>query len=605
MIIRLTIHVRYSVHNIRKELKDILHEYKSGTREPTVVSQAFISNKQLETKIKHDELTQQIQSDLEDREIHPESISLNKSFIQQWLESTLTDGYLEESKDMIEDNIQPHGERASDEADSDRLSIVNNAMSLPESNNVNHSISHTQRSTTDLILTPTHTDGLGTLNLDDASRPPSRGESIGSHGSKPDDWRPYDMPNPEWVRLMLLPLFNRDPFMVSTKAGSDLRIKRAFHQQDYDRRGVIADHKVLRLCEDLLKPFWLPDRLKDLRTTVYSADIDGDGQFNETEYMSLMETLITNTVDLRKEMLLTTLTDYGHKAEENNQESRLTKPDSLLPWGWCRDPHDSKYPFQDTITESFWNEIPEYRVPRFTTMAEDARFAVEKIDVFEERWIGIVPREPKCRRDFKVPLDAVRDIAYKFKIFQNQENRQARSDLDTMMDLNQILLASGVSRDNLPFDTLQLEAILSYANPILRLIQGFALILEMVSQELRAHIEAHYYTKLMRRMDSYNIGLHGKQLTLKSSDWNEHVEQKVQICRHADLLGELEPTCRVMAARYHRRLSWAVKEAKSQLSEWCVYIERVEIEDWDYKFENKDPGNNTVTLRAELSITNI
>jgi hypothetical protein len=556
-----------------------------------VVSQAIFSNKQAETKTRNAELTQQIHADLEDKDIHPISISLNDSFIQQWLEKTLADGGLEESSDTVEETIQPEFERVSDKAHHANSSTATQDVVPPDGIFEGHSVPffHEREAGEILSTLPDYLDGAKTLDVsNDLSRPPSQTESISSHRSKPDDWRPYDTPNPAWVRDMLLPLFNRDPFVDVAETDPDLRIKRAFHQQDYDRKGAIADHKVLRLCEDLVESLGLSEKLHELRTTIYSVDSDGNGQFDEAEYMTLMKILITTTMDLKKEMLLTTLKNYGSKAEMatggKRTFARLREHPNFLPWGWCTQERSNSL-FYDTIANSIKQSAPSLPAFSFTIMAEEARIAIKKIDDFEERWLRMVPKEPQRREDFKAPLEIARGLAYRFISFGNQKDRHARSDLDMMICFSQILLAGGVLKEKISLSVPVLWEIQEYAFPIIRLIQGFVFILDNISRELGSHDEAHYYTKLNEKLRSYQVTLLAKQLSLQisASDWREHVARKIESYRHAtneSLLNSLEPRCKLLASRYYNRICQAQDEAKSQLSKWSVYFEKVEITNW-------------------------
>ena len=196
------------------------------------------------------ELTQQIHADLEDKDIHPNSIRFNDSFIQQWLDKTMADGGLQESIETAEDTNQSKLKRESTKMHSIDPSTAPQAPITLDATSDDCSASHDNEEDDEKHHTPP--DDLYIPEIleinDDLPRPPSRAETFSSHKSKPEDWQPYDTPNPEWVRGMLLPLFNRDPFMEMAETEPDLRIKRAFHQQDYDRKGAIADHKVLQLC---------------------------------------------------------------------------------------------------------------------------------------------------------------------------------------------------------------------------------------------------------------------------------------------------------------------------------------------------------------------
>ncbi|CAI6292946.1 unnamed protein product [Periconia digitata] len=575
----------YSVNEIRSELKDILREYRSGAREPTVVSQAIFSNKQADAKTTNAEVTQQIHADLEDKDIHPVSISLNDKFIQQWVEKMLEDGGLEESIDTITETAEPDIEPIPDKSHQNNSPTTTHALTPLDRTIEERSVPPVREDDAEETpsILPNYPGGPKTLNVDDdLSRPPSRTESVSSHRSKPDDWRPYDTPNPGWVRDMLLPLFNRDPFVDVAETNPDLRIKRAFHQQDYDRKGAIADHKVLRLCEDLLKSIGLSERFQRLRATVYSMDADGNGQFDEAEYMTLMKILILTAMDLKKDMLSATLSDYGTQA---GKPTGAKGQSSFLPWGWSVQKQSGHLVYHDTIADLKHASAPSLSAISFTIMAEKARTAIEKIDDFEERWLKIVPKELQRSQEFKAPLEAARELAYRFIPFENPIDRQTRSDLDTMICFSQILHNRGTPMHQIPFPAPELQEASRYVHLALHQIWGFVTILEKISHEVGNHDEAHYYPKLNEKLRSYQVALLAKQLTFSTptEQWNKHVTKTIERCRNANalsLLKSLEPDCKLLATRYYNRICHALNKSESELLKWSVTFEKVEIWNW-------------------------
>ncbi|PVI08362.1 hypothetical protein DM02DRAFT_722633 [Periconia macrospinosa] len=572
--------LQLSLQSLQIELKHIVHEYRTGAREPTVVSQAIFSNAQAETGTINAELTQQIHADLEDKDIHPESISLNSRFIQNWLETVLEDGGLEESVDMFEKNLQLEHALNPNATEPAHLSATTQAAVPHDEISDDRSVSHDYQEI--LQILPAHVDGARGLEVDDDfSRPPSRAESVSSHRSKPDDWRPYDTPNPAWVRNMLLPLFNRDPFLDEAETSADLRIKRAFHQQDYDRKGAIADHRVLRLCEELVESTGSSRRFDVLKTAVYSVDSDGNGQFDEAEYMTLMQILITMAMDAKKETLRRALKDYAEKSEKPTPEAHA----NTLPWGWRTLKNADQLVYYDMIANSIQTSAPPLPTSSFTVMVEEARIAIKKIDDFEERWVGMVPKEPKRLQDFKDPLKIARDLAYRFLPLENQKNREASSDLDTMFCFSQILSFSSVESEKEICLPLELWQISEYAFSTLRLLQGFVFVLETISRELGSNDGAHRYIKLNEKLRNYQVFLLSKQLALQTSeiDWNRQITEKVDSYRSAhntSFWESLEPRCKLLASRYYNRLVNSREEAKDQLLNWKVTFEKVAITNW-------------------------
>lgn len=578
---------RFSVYEIGKELRKILHEYRSGAREPTVVSQAIFSNTQVEAEAMKAELTQQIHADLEDKDIHPNSIRFNDSFIQQWLDKTMADGGLQESVETAEDTNQSKMKRESTKMHSIDPSTAPQASITLDATSDDRSASHDNEGDEKHHTPP---DDLYIPEIlefnNDLPRPPSRAETFSSHKSKPEDWQPYDTPNPEWVRGMLLPLFNQDPFMEMAETEPDLRIKRAFYQQDYDCKGAIADHKVLQLCIEVLESTGLSEKLNELSTIVYALDIDGNGQFDEDEYMKLMKMLIKKAMEWKKDNLLRILKQYGVKADQaiRTDKKFVKKHPEFLCWGWDP-PRRPRNFYHHTITDAVSDPPPLLPASSFTIMAHNARIAIKTIDEFEERWLKMVPKEPELLQDFKAPLEVARRLSYRFIPFENQRDRFAKSDLDMMVCFGKIHLSSGGSKDEIPFSIPDLQEAQQHAYPIIQLIQGLVFILTKISQELGNINEAHNYTRLNEKLRSHQITLLAKALKTDAPalDWDKHVTRKIVSYHRADnesFLMDLESKCKLRLSRYNNRLCAAQVEAEIQMTKWTVYIERLEVTGW-------------------------
>lgn len=544
-----------------------------------MISQAILPNNPAGIETTKAELTQQIHADLEDKDIHPVSISLNGSFIRRWLEKTLTDGGLDETD---KDDLAHATNKL---PDTDLSTVMKEAGSLDGAID-DFSTSHNHQTDREDIQNtpPDYLDDANTPGIDnDLSRPPSRTESVSSHRSKPDDWRPYDIPNPTWVKNMLLPLFNRDPFDDPLEADQNRRIKRAFHQQDYDHKGAISDHKVLRLCEELVESIGLSQKLHGLSTIVYSIDDNGDGQFDETEYTQLMKVLIAKTMKLRKDIVRSALLQHGQNAQKamNEKEiaARLREYPRFLEWGWGLEYGPNGH-FYDTISNNTYQNAPSLPTFSFTVMSEDARIAIKTIDDFEEKWLKLVPREPQHRAHFKSPLDIVRKLAYRYIPFKPQSAHQSRSGLDSMICIGQILLASGFPGGKLSYVS-DLQEIQRYIYPALMLIKGFVFILDKMSLALGSNDEAHYYTKLNASLKRYEVNLLAKQLILQAPsdfDWDENVTRK--IAKHSSIQSSVidqRSRCYRLVSRYHNRLYEAREEARKELLNWRVCFEKIEM----------------------------
>jgi hypothetical protein len=78
--------------NFQGLLGRIAQEYRTGAREPTVISRAMNHTEPVEKE----EMSAQICQNLEDKDVHPDSIDLNKPFLDQWLSEVLEAGSLNE-----------------------------------------------------------------------------------------------------------------------------------------------------------------------------------------------------------------------------------------------------------------------------------------------------------------------------------------------------------------------------------------------------------------------------------------------------------------------------------------------------------------------------
>jgi hypothetical protein len=65
-----------SISKVETALDTILREYRNGVREPSVLSHALLHSKSVDKEAVLDQVT----ADLEDQNVHPDSIHLNKSF---------------------------------------------------------------------------------------------------------------------------------------------------------------------------------------------------------------------------------------------------------------------------------------------------------------------------------------------------------------------------------------------------------------------------------------------------------------------------------------------------------------------------------------------
>lgn len=526
------------------------------------MSHAIIDNKRVDEK----ELLEQVTADLEDKDVHPDSITLNRPFIQLWLSKVVSEGGLDEL---------PPGPSADPALEAAPLPIrggIHDARGVDSSNE-----NDPGRDVDDLYARSNNE--LEIPNADDLDNPPSRPESASSHQSKPDEWHPSDRPDPEYVQRMLAPFFQGDPFEPYDSGAALHRIKRAFHQQDWSDRGYLTRKEVLTLCQDALARAEVHQDVGHLQGIISAFDANKDGQFDELEFISLMHELIESTATTRKKQLVTTLHKWGEEARKVADSRRNIDSKPLLPWGWSRNGTGSQSGYFDEIAATNKDWPPAQRLHRstFSMMALEADHCVEKIADFENKWLGLAPKDLQGQL-FSV-LNAVRHSALEYTSFENQENRFQLSDLDSILVTYHLVNNSVGGKEILAsykeiFDRLVSAKRTSYG--LLQQIQGFVFLLA-TSETFRMNATMQNFPQFLAKWRSSQIRSHAKQIGLDMEQWGS-VKEAVLACRKGDLLSTLEPQAIAIAKEYHsgrlerRKLlegcPWTGKIVAATLSGW-------------------------------------
>jgi hypothetical protein len=251
-----------SVLNVRDALDRIALEYRTGARQPSVISRALSDNEPIEKE----EMLEQISQDLEEKDVHPDSISLNKPFLDEWLSKVVRGGNLEEGsleplpmvgKNTVRKTISSH-------PTSETPVMTSLAVNKPEQDHVLESaplsLPEIQQDVGDAVVT-SNDDLYADLDYittrpDDSitvveenfapGEPRSRSESVLSSASKSAEWHPYDRPAPEYVLKKLRPLFHDEPTPDPSSEATKRAIMRAFHQADYSDEGFLTRRAVLQ-----------------------------------------------------------------------------------------------------------------------------------------------------------------------------------------------------------------------------------------------------------------------------------------------------------------------------------------------------------------------
>ncbi|ORY14912.1 hypothetical protein BCR34DRAFT_598818 [Clohesyomyces aquaticus] len=563
-----------SVTHIRKNLDIIVKEYRTGAREPSVLSYAIMDNKPIE----QEELLEQITVDLEDKDVHPDNIDLNKPFLLQWLSKLAAEGGLEEAP--------PY-------------SIL--TPSEP-SHTTTPSYNPFSVETDGSLHTPSYQELASPMGSFQSSlKPSSRRGSASSHASQPDDWRPNDRPDPDYVHSMLRPLFAvKHPEAESSTALR--RIKRAFHQQDWTKQGHLARREVLELCTEILRLVDIPHYGDQLQRLVLSFDANKDAQFNEAEFTALMQQMMRNVEVTRLRDRERDFHRSVAKLRKHAESLRETDTSSFLPWGFL-DP-DGSHRYVDQVRNMRVQKVPRLSDPlAFSNMARDAEVCVASMVDFQQKWVAIVPAN--LQSSYLGPLTMVRSIAVHFSVFENQENPLLLSDLDATMTCYQ--LGSNLLEED---DARAFEQIISslrttqkQAYQILGFIQAFTHCLSKIS-DVGITPSAQDFPKLKAIWDNENIEYYANYTAEASPDCGA-MKVLVSDVRKKALLSRLEPFA-LKAAQDHLA-QVEVQKARLLETPWKGQVTNAQLSNWSKNWSKprdvylqiqvNDPAQTVATKR--------
>ena len=469
--------VRLSTVKLQKALDCIEQEHRKGLRQRSVISEAILDNKCVDEK----EMLSELTSELEDKDIHPDSIALNHDFIISWIAKVgCGEGLEEQSPEKESSVVGTTGGTARSPVHA-RVQLADNSNFIAELDSIQKRkatgkssfVAELERS--GIVQSPEQSpknlrrfsserkppipkpkpsflrsQSQILRNLDDEQLPKvalqklseellappgdddrsSRRGSVSSHQSKPDEWHPSDQPDPDYVRSMLSPYFEGDPFEPSDPYTSIHRLKRAFRQQDWSDRGFLTRKEVMTLCQEVLEYAEIYLNNDRLQMMIATFDANKDGQFVEQKFIALMVQLIEDAEILRKDKLICSLIKLGDLEKVVVKIWRAKVAETLLPWGWRRNSPKSDCAYSDEISGRD-GDTPPIHNPRFhsfTVMALDADFCVERINNFEGKWLKITPRS--LQTQFLRHLRTVRNMALNFTQFENHEDRFKLSELD-------------------------------------------------------------------------------------------------------------------------------------------------------------------------------
>ena len=496
------------------------HEYRAGKREPTVISQA-LDNKPVD----QGELLDQIERDLEDMDVRPAAIQHNLPFIQSWLEKVLVEGGLDEAGPEVKADAPANGVELSTEPQpveehvalqEEQVDAKTETIEL-EDNHGRHDKWNGQ---------PDEDTALPPVNDDEDA------QSVSSHRSKPDDWRPFDRPDSNYVQAMLAPFFKCNPYDMPQPADCEHRFKRAFHQADWDGNGYLTRPEVVQLSAEALQLAGADDTdLTDqLQNIVTSFDVDHNKLFNLEEFSNLMLQLIQRSATVRRKQIVEDLKSHGEEAETLAQIRRQEEKKPILPWGLLRNPSSAELPYYDEVLQVHIQSLHKKQlVPSsFSLMALEAESCIASIETFEHTWLGICPKS--LHTEILPALHTVRELARKFTTLENPENPTVLSDLDSALIC--YFLAKYEFRkcvSHLKPKIHRLSEVRTDAYGLLRQVQGFAYCLASFEAADIKPIAQHF-PLFWRKWRDNRIAFYSHHIAL--FNWTP-VEQAVQAARAA------------------------------------------------------------------------
>jgi hypothetical protein len=456
-------------------------------------------------------------------DVHPAAIQHNLPFVQSWLEKVLLEGGLDEA-----------GPEVKVDAPADGVGLSMGPQPVEEHVALQEERVDAKTETTELEDNHSRHDKWNGQPDEDTAPPlvNDDAQSVSSHRSKPDDWRPFDRPDSNYVQAMLTPFFKCNPYDMPQPVDCEHRFKRAFHQADWDGNGHLTRPEVVQLSAEALQcagadDIDLVDQLQDIVT---SFDVDHNKLFNLEEFSNLMLQLIQRSATVRRKQIADDLKSYGEEAETLAQIRRQEEKKPMLPWGLSRNPSSAELPYYDEVSQVHIQSLPKKQLlpSSFSLMAFEAEFCIASIETFEHTWLGICPKS--LHTEILPALNTVRELALKFTTLENPEHPTVLSDLDSALIC--YFLAKnefGKCVSHLKTEIHRLSEVRTDAYGLLRQVQGFA---HCLASFEAADIEpiAQNFPLFWRKWRDNRIVFYSHHIAL--FNWTP-IEQAVQAARAA------------------------------------------------------------------------
>jgi hypothetical protein len=392
----------------------------------------------------------------------------------------------------------------------------------------------------------------------------SESDGASLHHEKPEDWRRFDHPSPEYVQALLLPLFTGNPLIHPSPEESRLRIIRAYHQQDWGNRGYLTRSETETLCSSVLMDADMRMSKADLKQAVRMLDSNQDAMYDQEEFVALFNALALDVADRRKSQLQSKLLSLC-KSRIEQLSSEANSVLSFIPWGWYQ---ESDHTFYDTINHTI--QLEQYQAAlTFTAMSNLADDCVRIMDEFENKWLPITPQSEKAQ--YSSPLKRVRDNTLRFTIFEHPDKSSVnqRSDLDDLLVCYN--LASSLFNDPLLAKISQLREHRKTCFEQLEYIHGFCTQLR-TSDFSTITASAHNYPQFRKIWSKLYLSALADLALETTVTWAE-VEETVKFLRTTAWPGDME----ALAAQAAEDFDALQKDIVKLPSPWTGVLKKIEF----------------------------
>ncbi|KAF1847228.1 uncharacterized protein K460DRAFT_402592 [Cucurbitaria berberidis CBS 394.84] len=625
--LRLTSLTSLSVLNVQDALVQIAQEYRTGKRDRSVISHPRIDNKPAEKE----DMFEQISQDLEEKDIHPDSIVLNKPFLDEWLSEVIEHDGLDEGSSTPLPDLEKSTTRESTTSNLATQDLTrgdlpggDNQVDNPTQSATSPSVS---RLSPPLILADANDSAALAGDNDDlyadpddvttrpedsitvvergfvsgaTGEPRSRSDSTASSAGKPEDWHPYDRPAPVYVQEKLHPLFHDDPIPDPSSEAIKHKIMRAFHQADYSDAGFLSRRTVLHHLSTALKGSPMKVSADTLEAIVFSFDANRDGQFDNDEFLGLVQELMRRTAHMREMRVEADFAGIVQKAKANATRRRAMDSKFFLHWGFSKEPGAGQRYFDYILRNPVETPPKVLDDSAFSVMAWEANICVDKISDFEETWIGIVPKS--LQSEYLEPLRKVQQIARAFILLENQNNRLTLSDLDVFLTCIQLSSYLPANNDTKGIDEIysRLEDAKLKCTFILGSLLGFT---ETLERNRSFDASVHNFGKFRTWWKDEHLKWRSDAVCNESVGWDS-VEDAVTTYRARKLLADVERRALLVVEDFASREIVHVQRRQTELisTPWAGKVSTVEISGWSKNWVSKTIDVRKIFLR--ISVTN-